>query len=110
MGEALSRNLVSKGWTVAMTDINENKALAEGLGSKARFYNCNVASYSSQAKMFEQVFKDFGQIDALCANAGIVDRSSFYLLGEPTDEIPPEPDTLCTDVDWKGGLRWSLSG
>lgn len=103
MGEAISRDLVSRGWTVAMTDIKENKALAEELGSKARFYNSNVANYASQAKMFQQVFKDFGQIDALCANAGIVDRQSLYLLGEGSgDEIPPEPDLLCTDVDWKG--------
>ena len=105
MGEAISRDLVSKGWTVAMTDINENKSLAEELGSKARFYQSNVASYSSQAKMFDQVFKDFGRIDALCANAGIVDRQSLYQLGDVSEEIPPEPDLLCTDVDWKGGLE-----
>ncbi|KAK5164568.1 uncharacterized protein LTR77_009774 [Saxophila tyrrhenica] len=105
MGEALSRELVAKGWTVAMSDIQENKALAEELGSKARFYKGNVADYDSQAKVFDQVFKDFGRLDALCANAGIVDKSSPYILGaRDSDEIPPAPSTLCTDVDWKGVL------
>lgn len=65
--------------------------------------DCNVADYSSQAKVFDQVFKDFGRLDALCANAGIVDRNSAYLVkARGSDEIPPAPDMSCTDVDWKG--------
>jgi NAD(P)-dependent dehydrogenase (short-subunit alcohol dehydrogenase family) len=103
MGEALSRELTSRGWKVAMADIKENRALSKELGSKAKFYHCNVADYDSQAKAFDQVFKDHGRIDALCANAGIVDRGSTYILGaRDSDEIPPAPDLLCTDVDWKG--------
>lgn len=105
MGWALSRTLVSLGWTVAMADINENKELANELGPKARFYHTNVASYDSQAATFSQVWKDFGRIDALCANAGIVDRGSPYLLKErnrSVEDVPPAPDLLCTDVDWKG--------
>jgi NAD(P)-dependent dehydrogenase (short-subunit alcohol dehydrogenase family) len=103
MGEAISRDLISRGWIVAMTDIKESKGLVEELGSKARFYTGDVSNYSSQAKVFDQVFKEFGRIDALCANAGIVDRQSMYNLDvKETDEIPPEPNLACTDVDWKG--------
>jgi NAD(P)-dependent dehydrogenase (short-subunit alcohol dehydrogenase family) len=103
MGEAISRDLASRGWTVAMADIKSNDSLAKELGSNARFYHCNVADYDSQAKTFDQVFKDYGRLDALCANAGIVDRGSSYILGaRGSDEIPPAPDLLCTDVDWKG--------
>ncbi|KAK3717075.1 hypothetical protein LTR37_006130 [Vermiconidia calcicola] len=103
MGEALSRELVRLGWQVAMADIQENKRLSDELGSKAKFYNTNVADYNSQAKTFDQVFKDYNRLDALCANAGIVDRGSPYILGHRnSDEIPPAPDLLCTDVDWKG--------
>lgn len=64
MGEGISRGLVKLGWTVAMADIKENKGLGEELGSKAKYYYCDVASYDSQAKVFDQVFKDFGRIDA----------------------------------------------
>ena len=45
MGEALSKDLVSKGWLVAMTDIQTNKQLAEELGDKAAFFPCDVADY-----------------------------------------------------------------
>ena len=103
MGTEISKELVRLGWTVAMFDINENKELQNELGSKARFYNCNVAGYDSQAKAYDQVFKDFGQINAVCANAGIVDKGSPYILSwRNSDQIPPAPNLLCTDIDYKG--------
>jgi NAD(P)-dependent dehydrogenase (short-subunit alcohol dehydrogenase family) len=74
MGEALSRHLVRQGWNVAMADINSNENLLKELGDKAEFFKCDVSDYDSQAKMFQGVWNRFGSIDALCANAGIVDR------------------------------------
>ena len=59
-------------------------------------------------------------MDALLANAGIVDKSSIYILDyrgkdeyarstpqafdsmfDNTYRIPPKPNTACTDVDYK---------
>jgi NADP-dependent 3-hydroxy acid dehydrogenase YdfG len=50
------------------------------LGPNAAFWEVNVADYDSQARMFNAVFKKWGRIDALLANAGIVDKSSIYIL------------------------------
>jgi NAD(P)-dependent dehydrogenase (short-subunit alcohol dehydrogenase family) len=80
MGEALSEDLVSKGWQVAMADITPNKALSARLGENASFHKCDVADYDSQANCFQEVWDRYGRIDALCANAGIVDKSSIYIL------------------------------
>lgn len=74
MGEALSRHLVQQGWNVAMADISPNESLSEELGEKAEFFNCDVSDYDSQAQMFQAAWDRFGSIDALCANAGIVDK------------------------------------
>lgn len=53
--------------------------------------------------MFSSVWSTWGRLDALCANAGIVDRSSVFILNwRGKDEVPPEPDLSCTDIDWKG--------
>jgi NADP-dependent 3-hydroxy acid dehydrogenase YdfG len=53
--------------------------------------------------MFQKVFNTYGRIDALCANAGIVDRSSIFIFEHRgSDKIPSKPDLLCTDVDYKG--------
>ncbi|KAF2741428.1 15-hydroxyprostaglandin dehydrogenase [Polyplosphaeria fusca] len=103
MGKALAQDLVESGWKVAIADIQENQAFQKELGDASSFYKCNVADYDSQAKMFQQVWDTYGRIDALCANAGIVDKSSIYILDHRNSEvIPPKPDLLCTDVDYKG--------
>jgi NAD(P)-dependent dehydrogenase (short-subunit alcohol dehydrogenase family) len=82
MGEALATHLVSTGWRVACVDLQQGpgEALATSLGPNAHFWEANVADYESQARMFEGVFQKWGRIDALLANAGIVDKSSIYIL------------------------------
>ena len=82
MGEGLSRYLISKGWTVACVDVQEQagKDLAASLGSNAHFIKCDIADYDDQARMYTEVWKKWGRLDALLANAGIVDRSSIYIL------------------------------
>jgi NAD(P)-dependent dehydrogenase (short-subunit alcohol dehydrogenase family) len=74
MGMALSVDLVSKGWQVAMTDIQPNADLRERLSHNASYHYCDVADYDSQATCFQEVWDKYGRIDALCANAGIVDK------------------------------------
>ncbi|KAH7078964.1 15-hydroxyprostaglandin dehydrogenase [Paraphoma chrysanthemicola] len=103
MGKGIARRLVETGWKVAIADISENKEFAKELGDSASFHQCNVADYDSQAEMFQQVWDKYGRLDALCANAGIVDKSSIFILEHRgSDKIPPKPDLLCTDVDYKG--------
>jgi NAD(P)-dependent dehydrogenase (short-subunit alcohol dehydrogenase family) len=74
MGMAITSRLVEKGWNVAIADIKPNEKFAEKLGDACTFYKCDIADYDSQAEMFQQVWDKHGRIDALCANAGIVDR------------------------------------
>ncbi|KAH7406051.1 15-hydroxyprostaglandin dehydrogenase [Phaeosphaeria sp. MPI-PUGE-AT-0046c] len=103
MGMGIVRRLVEKGWKVAIADINENKKFAEELGDAASYHTCNVADYDSQAEAFQQVWNKYGRLDALCANAGIVDKSSIYIFEHRnSDKVPPKPDLSCTDVDYKG--------
>ena len=56
----------------------------------------------------------YDRIDAVCLNAGIVDRTSVYRLDSPPItpdtplQIPSEPDLSATDIDLKGviyGIR-----
>ncbi|PGH19307.1 hypothetical protein AJ80_04060 [Polytolypa hystricis UAMH7299] len=107
MGEALAKDLHAQGWIVACVDLNRQagESLAKSLGGNARFFYADVADYDSQSAMFAHVWQTWGRIDALCANAGIVDRSSVYILshrGNRVSDIPPAPDLSCTDIDYKG--------
>lgn len=74
MGMGIVSRLVEKGWKVAIADIKPNAKFAEQLGEASTFHKCDVADYDSQAEMFQQVWDKHGRIDALCANAGIVDK------------------------------------
>lgn len=89
MGEALATHFVSKGWFVACLDLQREagEALAAALGTNAHFWEANVADYDSQARVFQEVFNKWGRIDALLANAGIVDRSSIYILNHRGSDV-----------------------
>jgi NAD(P)-dependent dehydrogenase (short-subunit alcohol dehydrogenase family) len=80
MGMGIVERLVAKGWKVAIADVKANAAFAEQLGAASKFFACDVADYDSQAGMFQKVWDTYGRIDALCANAGIVDRRQVTSL------------------------------
>lgn len=74
-------------------------------GNTAIFVQCDVASYESQAAMFQTVWAKWSRLDVLIANAGGLDKDSKYILGHRSagvDVLPPKPDTTCTDIDFKG--------
>lgn len=108
MGRDLAIHLHRNGWKVAAVGRNEiaGKRLVTEIGDdNIRFFSADVADYDSQAIMFHFVWEAWGRIDLLCANAGIVDKSSIYIYesrNRDVYEIPPKPDLSCTDVDYKG--------
>ncbi|EQB55665.1 short chain dehydrogenase [Colletotrichum gloeosporioides Cg-14] len=86
-----------------MADINTNEKLLQELGDNASFHKTDVSSYSEQSKTFQDVWDQYGRIDALLANAGVVDKGSIYILNHRgSDELPPKPNLGCTDVNFKG--------
>ncbi|KAK4121771.1 NAD(P)-binding protein [Parathielavia appendiculata] len=113
IGLALARHLHAKGWRVALVgrraDVGIQQASAlDASGETAAFEQCDVASYSAQAAMFKSVWARWGRLDLLIANAGGVDSGSWYNYrgrGAAVDDVPPEPDTTCTDAHLKG-LMW----
>jgi NAD(P)-dependent dehydrogenase (short-subunit alcohol dehydrogenase family) len=89
MGEALATHYVSRGCLAACLDLQRGpgEALAASVGPSAQFWEANVAEYDSQAKVFQAVFDKWGRIDALLANAGIVDRSSIYIFNHRNSDM-----------------------
>lgn len=109
IGLALAHHLHGKGWRVAIagrrSDVGAQKALSlDPSGETAAFEQCDVASYTAQAIMFKNVWARWGRLDLVIANAGGVDGGSWYQYrrrGVGVDDIPPEPDTSCTDSHLK---------
>ncbi|KAL1891404.1 hypothetical protein Sste5346_007667 [Sporothrix stenoceras] len=109
MGKALATHFAAQGWRLALWDVNAKvgEELAAELGPNTFFVQCDVSSYESQANAYLQVWKKWGRIDALLANAGIVERSSIFIFkhrGNKVEDVPPAPNLACTDIDYKGVL------
>lgn len=105
MGADLANSLYQQGYSIGCLDVNSAKGeeLANSLGDRAFFVKCDVANYDDQARAFDKVFRKFGRLDAVLMNAGIVDRSSIYILNHKgSKEIPPAPDVSTTMVDYLG--------
>ncbi|KAJ5200039.1 hypothetical protein N7491_009160 [Penicillium cf. griseofulvum] len=76
MGLAVTKHLVTKGWRVAMADIDEEtgRRLATELGDQVVFCHTDVTSYSQLANLFRTAFSWGGKrLDLFAANAGISD-------------------------------------
>ena len=108
MGVDIAKHLHAKGYKLALVGRKQaaGEAVAKEIGDEnARFFPTTLEDYASQAAMFKAVWDTWGRIDVLCANAGIVDKSSVYIYGwrgKSVEAIPPAPDLQCTDIDYKG--------
>ena len=77
LGRAMAEHLAGKGARLALVDLNEER-LAEAVaactkaGGEARAYLCNVADEEQVVQMVTRVADDFGGLDGLVNNAGIL--------------------------------------
>ena len=79
MGKGYCLALLKKGAKVAFVDINEKEGMktlselqAEYGEDKVRYYQCDIANGERFAEVYKQAIVDFGSIDIMVNNAGIV--------------------------------------
>ena len=84
IGEAISKQLLSDGNTVAATYAGNDEAAAKFTSETGiKTYKWNVADYDSSAAGIAQVEADLGPIEVVVANAGITRAAPFH-------KMPPE--------------------
>tara|TARA_R110002110_G_scaffold362241_1_gene572072 strand:- start:160196 stop:161032 length:837 start_codon:yes stop_codon:yes gene_type:complete len=98
IGEATARRFVEEGCKVVLGDIQiaEGQALAEELGAGVVFAQCNVTKEDEVAALVDLAVKEFGQLDVMFNNAGIVGA------------IGPIDTTI--DAEWNATLAVLLNG
>ncbi len=87
IGLSTAKLLADMGATVALVDVNEKRGKIateeiNKVGGKAKFYSCDVTKDSDCKKAVEAIVKEFGKIDILFNNAGIIVRKNIIDLHE----------------------------
>jgi len=77
LGRAMAEYLAGRRVRLALVDLNQEKldetaAACRALGVQARTYLCNVASEEQVTQTIAQIAEDFGSINGLVNNAGIL--------------------------------------
>jgi NAD(P)-dependent dehydrogenase (short-subunit alcohol dehydrogenase family) len=88
IGRAIARRLAEMGAGVLLLDIDAEggTAAADGIladGGKALFARCDVRSDADCRQAADLAAKEFGRIDILCNNAGLIVRKDCLELEEP---------------------------
>ena len=77
LGRSMAEYLAAQGARLALVDLNQERLdeavqACKQAGSDARSYICNVAEETQVEEMVNQVSADFGAINGLINNAGIL--------------------------------------
>jgi NAD(P)-dependent dehydrogenase (short-subunit alcohol dehydrogenase family) len=86
LGEATARLMHAEGAAVLLTDIQDirGQRVADELGDRARYLHCDVAAEPDVANAVDVAVREFGRLDCMFNNAGIVGTHGGI------DEIPIE--------------------
>jgi len=77
LGAAMAKSLASRGAELALLDLDdaglaEVRTACQALGVRTETYRCNVAAEPDVVATFDRVVTDFGRLDVVIANAGIL--------------------------------------
>jgi NAD(P)-dependent dehydrogenase (short-subunit alcohol dehydrogenase family) len=86
LGEATARLMYAEGAAVLLTDIQDARGqrIADELGDRSRYLHCDLAAEPDVANAVEVAVREFGRLDCMFNNAGIVGTHGGI------DEIPIE--------------------
>lgn len=109
MGLAVAKALAERGgWTLHLLDLNAERGEQAAQELKtATFHKTNVTNYDDLAGVFQKVFDSDGRLDFVFANAGIVERFSFFDKHDIVGKPPPPPDLTVIDINLKSVINTS---
>lgn len=88
IGRACALKLARDGYDIAVNynsndqKANETVSEIEALGRKAKAFKANTADLAAVQGMFREVQKEFGGLDVLVNNAGVVDDAYLLMINE----------------------------
>ena len=109
LGAAMARGVAARGALPILVDLEEasldkTRQACEALGAEVGCYAADVSREADVERLFEQVVRDFGRLDALINNAGIL-RDGLLVKareGEIVDKLSLEKWQAVIDVNLTG--------
>lgn len=113
IGKAIADMLLGNEYRVAVIDVHtselEQEAEREIKDGKLRVYNGSIGDDSGMKSIFASILKDFGQIDVLVNNAGILSTNTFVeetlLCWEQIIDINLTGTFICTKYAVESMIR-----
>ena len=100
LGAGLAQKIIDVGGCVAVLDIDPTmvQQISKVLGDHAKGYVADVTNLTDMEQVMRQIRHDFGRIDAVVANAGILALGSI-------EHMPPEQFTHVMNVNLNGAFH-----
>jgi short-subunit dehydrogenase len=104
LGQAIARMLARRGYTVAVTDVDEvtAKQAAEEIGGEAFALPLDVSDHAAVSAVRDEVVQRTGRLDLWVNNAGV-------LVTGPAWEVSPQARRLMVDVNAVGTMNGTLA-
>lgn len=109
LGLAMALSIAAKGAKLALVDLNPERLAqavteCEQAGGQAKAYTANISDEASVEQLFNDIVADFGAVDALINNAGILRDG---LLIKAKDGVISKRMSL---DEWNAVINVNLSG
>ena len=109
LGAAMARGVAARGARPVLVDLDEaslsdTRMACEAKGVRVGYYAADVSKETEVERLFEQAVEDFGRLDALINNAGIL-RDGLLVKareGEIVDKLSLEQWQAVIDVNLTG--------
>ncbi len=97
IGKAITQRMVRDNYTTIIVDIDKKNgtALAEELGSFAKFIACDISNEKEVKQLFKTVVDTYKSIDVLVNNAGIISDNMIW-------KMPVEDFDKVIEINLKG--------
>ncbi len=97
IGKAIAQRMVNENYTTILVDVDKvnGEALAKEFGNAAKFISCDISNQNDVEALFSQVTKDFGGVDVIVNNAGIIRDNVIW-------KMPLEDFDKVIDINLKG--------
>ena len=97
IGKAISERMVKENYITILVDVDKENGelLASYLGESAKFISCDISNKEEVNSLFETVTKEYGGVDVIVNNAGIIRDNVIW-------KMPEEDFDKVVDINLKG--------